>query len=73
MKNFTKNTGGRLLIAVLVLALIILVTSPWLWVVWAVLGVTALMMGALVGLIYLIEVVLYWVDNGEWDWDWGIW
>lgn len=64
----TKNTGGRLLIAVLVLALIILVTSPWLWVLWAAVGVLALMIGAIVGVIYLIGVVFCWVDNGEWDW-----
>lgn len=63
-----NNTGGRLLIAVLVLALIILVTSPWLWVLWAAVGVLALMIGAIVGVIYLIEVVFCWVDNGEWDW-----
>lgn len=63
MKRKTRFLIGWGVILTVVIIFVVL-TMPWVWAFWLIVGA----MAVVIGVIYLLTVLICWMDTGEWAW-----
>lgn len=63
MTRKTRFLIGWGVILTVVISFVVL-TMPWVWPFWIIMGGVAVM----IGVIYLLTVLICWMDTGEWNW-----